>query len=269
MKIVSKRLLAGASIIVAYACANPVDISGDVLLSDPSDFGDAGVFAGAGGGASAGSGGDVGGSAGETPQGGTGGSGTPAGGTGGSSNGTAGTGGGTGGTAQVGLGGSPGIGGAGGGTGGSVAGGAGGSVAGGAGGTNQGGTAGTGAGGTTATAGTGGGAGEPVFDVNACDFDVLTGCEDLTCEQVCPTNDGGSCRTRCEAVITCLETNTDCITEEDPLCGARVQGQPKACTTAVEPAGGATPAPPQNGGNPQPSFVALEFVECICSTPRP
>ena len=74
MNIVSKRVLAGAAVIAAYACANPVDINGDVLLSDPSDFGDAGVFAGAGGGASAGSGGDVGGAAGETAQGGTGGS---------------------------------------------------------------------------------------------------------------------------------------------------------------------------------------------------
>jgi hypothetical protein len=259
MNLVSKRVLAGAAVIVAYACANPVDISGDVLLSDPSDFGDAGVFGGAGGDAGAGNGGDVGGSAGETAQGGTAGSGTASGGTGGASSNL----GGTGGTAPVGLGGSPGIGGSGAGTGGGVSAGSGGTAQGGTGGTSA------GAGGSTATAGTGGVAGEPVFDANACDFDVVTGCEDLTCEQVCPTNDGGSCRTRCEAVIACLTTNTDCITEGDPLCGARTNGQPNTCTNVVEPAGGATPNPPQNGGTPQPSFVALEFVECICSTPRP
>jgi hypothetical protein len=259
MNIVSKRVLAGAAVIVAYACANPVDISGDVLLSDPSDFGDAGVFAGAGG-ASAGSGADVGGSAGETAQGGADGSGTPAGGTGGSNGGVAGTGGGTGGTAQVGLGGSPGIGGAGGGTGGSVAGGAGGTS------NAQGGTANAGTGGTTATAGTGGGAAQPVFDANACDFEDLTGCEDLACAQACPPNSGTYCQTTCEALLNCITTDPACtVSEADPLCAARDnQGGVSACTAEADSGGGA------NSTNvTSPAFIARQLVECLCSTPRP
>jgi len=256
MNIVSKRVLAGAAVIVAYAyaCANPVDISGDVLLSDPSDFGDAGVFAGAGGGASAGSGGDVGGSAGEAPQGGTAGSGTPAGGTGGSSSGIAGTGGGSGGTAQVGLGGSTGLGGTGGGTGGSASGGASGA--------SQGGTAGTG--GTTATAGTGGVAGQPVFDANACDFDDVTGCEDLACAQACPPNSGTYCQTTCEALLTCVSTDPACtVSEADPLCAARNGGTESACTGVADSGGGA------NSTNvTSPAFIARQLVECLCSTPR-
>jgi hypothetical protein len=37
----------------------------------------------------------------------------------------------------------------------------------------------------------------------------------------------------------------------------------------VEPAGGFNPAPPTGNGNPSPAFVARQFVECICSEPRP
>lgn len=270
MNIVSKCVLAGAAVLVAHACANPVDISGDVLLSDPSDFGDAGVFAGAAGAAGVGNGGDVGGDAGETGQGGTDGNETPAGGTGGSSSGLAGTGGGTGGTAEVGLGGSPGIGGAGGGTGGSVAGGAGGSASGGAGGTSNvqggaGGGAGTGTGGT-GTAGTGGGAAQPVFDENACDFDDRAGCEDLACAQACPPNSGTYCQDTCEALLTCVSTDPACtVSEADPLCAARNnQGGVSACTAQADSGGGANSTQATS-----PAFIARQLVECLCSTPRP
>jgi len=260
MNIVSKRVLAAAAVLVTYACATPVDISGDVLLSDPSDFGDAGVFAGAGGGDSAGSGGGVGGNGG-TPQGGTGGSGAGSSGNGGTNGGLAGTGNGTAGTSQVGLGGSAPLGGTGG------TGGAGGNGAAGTGGTTQGGGAGGGAGtgGATATAGTGGVAGEPVFDANACDFEDVGGCEDLTCEQACPPNSGTYCQTSCEALLTCVSTDAACsISEADPLCAARNGGATSACTGQADSAGGS------NSTNvTSPAFIARQFVECVCSNPRP
>ena len=259
MNIVVKSALAGAALVVAYACANPVDIEGDVLRVDPSAFGDAGVLLGG----AAGSAG-VGGAA----QGGTG----P--GTGGTSSSTGGTGsalGGTGGTGmQAGLSGAGGVPiGAGGtlgaGTGGTApAGGTGGAAAGAGGGAGTGGTGGTG--GTDATG---------TFDSGSCDFEDLAGCEDLTCETVCPTNDGGSCLNRCVAVIDCVAADVaanpaePCVTEADPLCGVRAGGQPNTCTNVVEPAGGPNPAAPTGTGNPQPSFVARQLVECVCTTPRP
>jgi hypothetical protein len=263
MNIVLKSALVGAALIVAHACATPVEIVDDVLPSDPSDFGDGGLpLAGTGGGAGA-------------AQGGTGGSGVPAGGTG---TGIGGASAGTGMQASAGSGGLPvGTGGTGAGLGGATAQGGAGGAPGGAGGAAAG-TGGAAAGTGGAAAGTGGAAGTgptSTFDATQCDFEDPAGCEALTCQAVCPTNDGGSCLTRCNTVITCVSgeeaTNpgASCITEADPLCGARVQGQAKACTTAVEPAGGANPAAPTGTGNPQPSFVARRFVECICSVPRP
>jgi len=255
MNIVSKRVLASAGLIVAYACATPVNISGDVQIADPGDFGDAGVFAGAGGGASAGSGGSVGGGAGGVAQAGTGGA--PVASSGGSLGlgGRAGTG--TGGTPPVGAGGVAPLAGAGGSP-------SGGSSSGGAPATTGGSGGEVGSAGTSAAAGTGSVGDEPVFAAASCDFDDLSGCEDLTCEQVCPTNDGGSCVTRCEPVVDCVATNAACVTEADPLCGRRNQGAPNVCTTVVEPAGG-----PDTTQATQPAFVARQLVECLCSTPRP
>jgi hypothetical protein len=252
MNIVCKCALVGASLVIAYACANPVDINGDVLIADPNDFGDGGIVPGAGG--TAGSGGGL-------PTGGTGA------GIGGANTGTGGTGAGVGGTG-AGVGGAvSGVGGTASGTGGTGAGvggtgaGTGGTGTSGAGGTGTGGT-GAGTGGTGA--GTGGTGSQAVFDPQSCNFTNVTGCEDLACDQACPTNDGGSCLSRCTPVIDCVTDNSACITEGDPLCGDRVQGQPKECTTVVEPAGGFN----STNAN-QPSFVARQFVECICSTPRP
>src|SRR5690606_33775951 len=100
--------------------------------------------------------------------------------------------------------------------------------------------------------------------------------DDLTCQAACSTNDGGDCSRRCTAVVACAsgevpdDPNLPCVpSEDDPLCGGRDQGLLRACTNTVESAGGFDPAPPTGAGNPQPSFVARQFVECICSVPRP
>jgi hypothetical protein len=270
MNIVVKSAVASA--VLAYACANPVEIIDDVQVVNPSVFGDAGPGGGA---------------AGEMGQGGASRGGTGAG-NGGSAPGTGGAGGanlagmpvglaGAGGLPVAGAGGS----GAGGAGTGSAGAGAGGAVTGGVGGAAgaSGGSAGAAAGaaGTTATAGTGAGATSAVFDPASCDFGDTTGCDELGCQEGCPTNDGGDCARRCTSVIGCvsgqIENNPDapCVTEADPLCGARLapNGNEKACTSVVEPAGGFDPPPPTGNGNPQPSFVAREFVECICSVPRP
>jgi hypothetical protein len=45
-----------------------------------------------------------------------------------------------------------------------------------------------------------------VFDAASCDFEDVTGCEALTCEAACPTNDGGSCFVRCSNVIDCVSS---------------------------------------------------------------
>jgi hypothetical protein len=105
-------------------------------------------------------------------------------------------------------------------------------------------------------------------------LDDLQGCEALTCESLCPTNDGGSCFVRCAAVIQCvtlgLEDGSCLPTAEDPMCGVRgPMGQPNVCTQVVDAAGGANVSPPGPGQVPQPSFVARELVRCACSTPRP
>ncbi len=245
MNIVVKRALAGVALVMAYACANPVDIRGDVLPVDPSAFGDGGVLLGG----AAGSAG-VGGAA----QGGTG-------------AGIGGTSAGTGGTVNAGSGGAgmqAGLSGAGG-----APIGAGGTVSDGTGGTAPaGGTAGVGGasgGGTGGGAGTGGTGTTGAFDPGACDFEDLAGCEDLSCEAACSTTDGGSCRTRCEALLTCVSTDPECaITEADPLCAARNGGTPNACTQEADSAGGAATTQ-----ETQPAFVARQLVECICTTPRP
>lgn len=259
MNIVVKSALASAALAFAYACATPIEIEDDVQTVNPNAFGDAGVFAGAGGGA-----GQSGAS-----QGGTGA------GLGGTASGTGGVGGAGVAGMPVGSSGSSGL----------PSAGAGGSGAGGVGGTagGSGGAAGTaaGAGGAAGTAGSAGAAGSggtgssAVFDPGSCDFVNTAGCETLTCQARCPTNDGNSCLNRCVAVIECVSddvaSNPDapCVTEADPLCGARDGGQPRACTTVVEPAGGPNPNPPSGTQAPQPSFVARAFTECICSLPRP
>ena len=266
MNIVVKSALASAALAFAYACANPIEIEEDVQVVNPSAFGDAGPLGGAGddvgqggaspGGAAAGVGGAVpggsgagGGGAGITgmPVGLSGGGGLPGGagtgGTGGSVAGTGGTSVGAGGTA-AGAGGAGGTGGAAAGTGG-------------------------------AAAGTGGSGTAAEFDPSSCDFTDTTGCDTLDCQASCPTNDGNSCLNRCLAVVQCVSDNVadnpnaPCVSADDPLCGARDAGQARACTTVVEPAGGPNPNPPSGTQAPQPSFVARQFVECICSVPRP
>jgi hypothetical protein len=251
MNIVVKSALTGAALVVAYACATPVEISDDVLRSNPSDFGDGGLpLAGTGGGAGA-------------AQGGSGGSGVPA---GGSGAGVGGASAGAGMQVSAGAGGLPiGVGGTGGaGAGGATAQGGVGGTAAGAGGAP--GTAGAaGAAGTAGNAGTTGTGAVGTFDPAACDFEDVTGCETLTCLAACSTTDGGSCRTRCEALITCVSTDADCvISEADPLCAVRNGGTPNACTQQADSAGGAATTQ-----TTQPAFVAREFVECICSVPRP
>jgi hypothetical protein len=248
---------------IAVACANPVEIEGDVLIVDPSAFGenDAGVppAAGNGGGGGAGgvsAGGGAGGAAG------------------------AGTGFAAGGTASgfgmqaaaetsplpadvsgtsAGLGGAASLGGAGG-EGGAPASAGGAASFGGAGGVG---------GGTAPVPAEGAASAETatssVFDPAACDFQNVVGCEDLDCLQACPANDSGSCSTRCQALITCVSTDPQCtITPEDPLCAARVGGAVAACTQEADSAGGANTTQ-----TTQPAFVARQFVQCICSVPRP
>jgi hypothetical protein len=256
MNIVVKSALAGAVVVVAHACATPVEIADDVLPVDPSTFGDGGL-------PPAGAGGGGGGGASGTAQSGTGAA------TGGSGVAAGGTAGGVG----------AGVGGASAGSGMQAAAGAstlpvgtGGTATGVGGATAQGGVG--GAAGSPATAGTGGtpaaagttGTGETgVFDAASCDFDDLTGCEDLACLAACPTNDGGSCSTRCQTLITCVTTDPECtITEADPLCATRIGGAAAACTAEADSAGGATTTQ-----TTAPSFVARRLVECICSVPRP
>jgi hypothetical protein len=256
MNILVKSALAGAALAFAFAsaCATPIEIGDDVQVVNPNLLGDAGPLGGAG---AAGQDG--------TPRGGTGA------GAGGATPAAAGMGGG-------GLSGMP-VGSSG--AGGLPVAGASGGGAGGAGGTagGSGGAGGTaagagGAGGGAGSAGTGGTGSAAVFDASSCDFEDITGCDTLTCQAACPTNDGNSCLNRCVAVIECVTENVEtaaepCVTADDPLCGARDAGQARACTNVVEPAGGPDPNPPTGTQAPQPSFVARSFVECICSVPRP
>jgi hypothetical protein len=245
MNIAVKSALAGLAMI-AQGCATPVEIADDVL---PAEFGD-------GGAPLAGAGGEGGAAAGQ------GGTGAPAGG-GGMAAGSAGVGG-----TAVSAGGSSagssmqaaatsplpaaaGTGGAG-------------SSAGGA--TSLGGAA--GAADATDAAGTGGvpnTEATAVFDPTACNFDDPTGCEGLACLAACPTNDSGSCNNRCQALVTCVASDPECnVSEADPLCAARINGTPTACTQEADSAGGADTTVAT-----QPAFVARRFVECICTVPRP
>jgi hypothetical protein len=244
MNIVVKSALASAAL--AFACATPVEID-DVQIVDPNAFGDAGPLGGAGGG--------------------TGQSGASQGGTGAGLGGTAS---GTGGAGAAGISGMP-VGSSG--SGGLPVAGAGGSGAG-AGGTagGSGGAAGAaaGAGGAAGTAGTGGTGSAAVFDPSSCDFVETAGCDTLTCQTACPPNNGTYCLDSCVAIVDCVtdqvaeDPEASCVTAADPLCGRRDGAQTSACTTLVESAGGINPT----GAN-QPSFVAREFIECICSVPRP
>lgn len=115
--------------------------------------------------------------------------------------------------------------------------------------------------------------GLPVFDTAACDFEDVQGCEALTCEQACATNDGGFCSSLCADVMECVASNVErgsCApTEADPMCAVRSSGVPSQCTVEVERAGGPNVQPPAAGQAPLPAFVARELVRCLCSTPRP
>lgn len=281
MKIATQCALAGGLLLagIAHACATPVEIEGcqpstttpqdcDVILARASDFGgpDASVPGGAGGnggdganpqgGAGSGANPPPGGNAGSPPVAGSGG----VSGTAGSNSGAAGAGG------SAAAGGAAGSGAAGSGAAGSGAAGSGaaGTSSGGAAGAGAGGAAGSGAAGSGAagsgSAGTGsGGTGsQSIFNPASCDFDDLTGCEDLGCN--CPEE---RCGTRCTNIVTCLSDNITCITEADPLCAIRNNGTPNTCTTVVETGGGV------NADNNQPSGIVRELVNCVCSDPRP
>lgn len=248
MNRVVRSALASAAVAIAYACANPVDIVGDVLVVAPSDFGDGGLLGGATGigqGDASAAGGSAAGSGG-AGSGGTGLVGMPVGLSGAGGFPSGGGSGGAGGTAAAGAAGAAGAGGA---T---------------AGASGAGGTA-AGAAGTGGTAGTGDAA---VFDPASCDFDDVTGCEALTCEEACPGNDGNYCLDTCNGVIACVSgedpdnANLVCApSEADPLCSTRGQaGALGPCTVTVESAG---------GQDSQPRTAARQFVECICSLPRP
>jgi hypothetical protein len=245
MNIAVKSALAGLVVVIAHGCATPVEIADDVL---PAEFGDAGPPAGAGG---AGGGAAGRGGTGSTP----GGAGVTSGGSSGAGVGGAGVGGSSGGSGMQAAAGT------------AVPGGAGGSAAGAGGAPALGGAAGT-AGAAGATASIGGAAGTGtavVFDPGACDFDDPSGCDDLACAAACPTGDGGSCSSRCQTLVTCVTSDPDCsITEDDPLCAARINGAATACTQEADAAGGANTTQ-----TTQPAFVARRFVECICSVPRP
>lgn len=246
MNIVTKYALAGASLVAvyAYACATPLDIDEDVIIVDPSVFGDGGVpLAGASG--LAGQGG--GGAGGDTSQGGTGGAGNA--GTGGSagssSAGTGGSGGAAGGAA--GTGGSGGGAGAGAGAGGAPQAGAGGQAGG------------AGTAGSAGTAGTGGGTGE--FNAANCNFTDPTGCEDLDCATACPAGGGNYCPDTCNLLLTCVTTDPECeVSEADPLCAERDGGTPNTCTAEADSGGGAGSTQPTS-----PAFIAREYVNCMCT----
>ena len=248
MNIVTKYALAGASLVAvyAYACATPLDIDEDVIIVDPSIFGDGGVpLAGASGLGGAGGGG----AAGDTSQAGTGGGGNA--GTGGSAGSNAGTGGSAG--AAGGAAGSAGTGGSGGAAGSGA--GAGGAPQAGAGG--QAGGAGTA--GSAGTAGTGGTTGE--FNAANCEFTDPTGCEDLDCESACPAGGGAYCPDTCNALLTCVTTDPDCtVSEADPLCAERDGGTPNTCTAQADSGGGAGSTQPTS-----PAFIAREYVNCMCT----
>jgi hypothetical protein len=281
MKIVTQCALSGAFFGLALACANPVEVTGcsqnqatsncDVILAAPSDFGaDAGTSTGSdasvsegllGSANGSGSGGTNSaelGSGSRPPLQQTGGAGGNNGMTSGTATGSAGAnGGGSAGASAAGAGGGA-NGGAGGASGGA------GAASGGAAGTGTAGTSGTA--GTTGTAGTGA-VSNPNFDVASCDFTDTTGCANLDCAVACPANKGSYCPTNCPLIVTCVSQNTttaNCITADDPLCGKRNGATTKPCTTPFEQGGGNQLTDPT-----QPASVALAYVECICSKPRP
>jgi hypothetical protein len=257
MKHASQWALLSAAVVVgiAYSCATPQEVTGcppgatspdcDVTLVPPSDFDgpDASVIA-QGGGAGAG----------VSPSGGGAGS--------GSSNpppaGAAGTGPSTGGSAGSGAAGAAGAAGAGGAAGSGGAAGA----AGTAGTAGAGGAAGSGAAGSGA-AGTGGTTAQSNFDPGSCNFDNRAGCEAQACATACPANMGNYCTTNCPNIITCLAADPSCITEQDPMCAVRTNGQPNQCTSQVENSGGANTT---NANDP--AFVARALVQCLCDSAR-
>lgn len=258
MKIATQCALASGLLLagIAHACATPVEIEGcepnapgaqscDVILAQASDFGgpDASVPMGAGGNA---------GSAGGAPPSNNAGSGSnPPPGVAGSGNPPAGGSGGVGGVAGSGAG----TGGASGG-----AGGAGSAGTGSAGSSAGSGSAGTGSAGT----GAGGTGSQSSFDLEACDLQNRTGCEEFACATACPQNMGNYCLDNCNAILTCVAADESCITEADPMCGTPSQNPfaNNQCTSQVN-----------NSSNPNtagtPANVALALIRCLCSDPRP
>lgn len=230
MKIVSQHALAGVLFSVAQACATPVEIADDIQEVNPDSLGDSGVPSGGqGSGGSAGNGGTGQGGSGQSGAGGAGSSGAS--GAGGQLGGAGGT---TGGGGAAG------------------ASGAGGALTG-------------GAGGAAGAAGTGGTGSEAVFDPEACDFDIITGCEALACTTACPPNMGTYCADTCNAIVTCVADSTPlCATEADPVCGIRTGGVDNECTPQTDSGGGAP-----NTNQNSPTFKAQAFIECVCSVPRP
>ena len=59
-------------------------------------------------------------------------------------------------------------------------------------------------------------------------------------------------------------TGGPCATQADPLCAARNGGMTSPCTNMADSAGGANTTQ-----TTQPAFVAKQFVNCMCSVPRP
>lgn len=124
------------------------------------------------------------------------------------------------------------------------------------------GSLGAGAGGATGEAGGSGGttsAGGSVAEGAraACDWAGST-CITKSCQNVCPTTDGGDCSKRCGQLITCIKATSTCATELDPMCVLRgMNGAPNDCTMPWETAG-------SSPSNPGPSQVATEYFECAC-----
>ncbi len=259
MKIATQCALASGLVLagIAHACATPVDIEGcqpntpgaqncDVILAQASDFGDpdASVPFGQGGNAGTDS---------NPPPGSAGSSTNPPPGSAGSSGGSPPVGG-SAGNGSAGSG-SAGSGSAGSGSAGSGAGGAAGAGAGGTG------SAGTGSAGT----GSGGTGSQSNFDVDSCDLQNQTGCEEFACATACPAGgEGNYCRTNCPLIVNCVATTPTCITEADPMCGTASQNPytPNECTDEVNSSG----SPTQAG---TPANVALALIQCLCSDPRP
>lgn len=112
-----------------------------------------------------------------------------------------------------------------------------------------------GSGGTLGEGGTGGDPPPP----DGCDW-TAPSCADESCEEACPTNDGGDCVNRCGPLVACLQEHPNCGTDADPMCVKRDEGASNVCTTEWETAG---------GGMQTPSELAVAFFECACGIEVP